>query len=444
MLRKLVFLLSLITLIQLSHAQIVKIEMNPQTLLPNDVAYCKLIFTAQQNTYVTGISLLTPYAIEAKPSSISGVGLLTAGSSYEFPFTIKAKESGIFQITAIINTLNGSIKQTFVVRVLNANAMPEIILNKTTLTLNEVNEVAFTLYSPLSISNVVVEPLFNANPKLIYVHNGEGFFKFEPKEIKPLKFKIKFYNGKNYHEILRVVNVNYVESKGVFINASPKYTNILKGDVDPIDIQITNLRTDTIFSIDVKADELKSEDHCPIIEAKKSWTTTFLFSSKESGMKSIKLEVCYADELNNRYCEEKTVEVNVINETVLQFSGIEVKPGTEGLTLSGDVSNNGKSKIYNIMIYAITRNQTKTYYIDELDPSDFDTFEFTLQGANYVTLKAKWTNEIGETFENAKIINLRPYTHIIRERKAPIAYYLAFATLIIVSVAIISAWKRRR
>ncbi len=445
MLRRSIIILLMLASINLASAQMVKIKMEPSTLLPNDVADCKLILTTQQNTYISGISILSPPEIEVKPSSVSGIGYLPS-TSYEFPFMIKAKESGIYTLTILINTMNGTIKQLFVVRVLNI--MPDIVLDKTKIILNEVNDVSFTLSSPISINNVIVEPLFDANPKLIYVENGKGNFKFEPEDFKPLKFKIKFYNGKNYHEIVKTIDVEYVQSKGVLINASPEYPNTLIGDVDAVNTQITNLMEDTIYSVSVKANssELsKIEEKHSLIDPKDSWKTQFLFCPKKGGRRDISFEVCYSDDLNRHYCEEKSVVINVLNETTIQFSGIETKIDVGGITLSGDVSNNGKSRMFNILITATSKNQTKSYYIDKLDPSDFDTFEFTFpQGVSF-TLKSQWMNELGIKFEKIKRVDVREnLISIAKEKKTSFAYYLVLPTLTIILAIIYLAWKRRR
>jgi hypothetical protein len=154
--KKVIPILLLLFIVQTAQAQIVKVEITPQTLLPNDVADCKLTFTAQQTTYVSGITIFHSTEIQVSPSSFSGIGWLSAGNSYEFPFTIKAKKSGIYTLTIYINTLNGTIKQSLTIRVVRDK--PDIILDKTVLTLNEVNTIQFTITSPIDIDNVVVEP----------------------------------------------------------------------------------------------------------------------------------------------------------------------------------------------------------------------------------------------------------------------------------------------
>ena len=402
------WILALVTLIftvQISSAQVLKVEINPQTLLPNDIADCKLTITVPQSTRISGITIFSPPEIEVSPSSISNIGLLTPNTYYEFPFTIKAKESGIYTLTIYINTLNGTIKQYMVVRV--ESKLPEIVLDKTVLTLNEVNKVNFVISSPIKISNVIVEPLFDADPKVIYVGDLRGSFKFEPKKEEPLRFKISFYNGRNYHEIVRTVHVQYKRSKGVLINVTPKYSIALIGDVIPIDVNIANLRGDEIYSINISISGgifSKKRVEIPIVKSGESVFTEFEFCSNSSGEKVIKVEVSYSDEFNNIYYAEKDVKIKILNETTVQLSGIELKPNLGGITLSGDVCNNGRSKIYNILVTAIANGQTKTYYIDTLDPSDFESFDFTFANATSIALKVKWTNEIGETFEISKVV----------------------------------------
>ena len=312
--------------IPLASAQVVKVEMNPQTLLPNDVANCKLVVSLPQLTYVSGITFYHSSAIEIQPDSISGIGWV---QSYELPFTIKAKKSGIYTVEVVVNTINGSIKQAFVVRV--EGKMPEIVLDRTTFTLDEVNDVGFSISSPLEISNVIVIPMFDADPKVIYVKNGRGSFEFEPKKPEPLKFKIEFYNGENYHEVVQTVNVKYRESKGVLINATPQYPITLIGDVVTIDVQISNLRQDDIYSVRINVSDgsfsAKSVD-IPVMKAGESKVVKFKWCSRSAGIKNVTIDVTYLDEFNNRYSERKTVTIKVLNETALQFSGVEIERGS--------------------------------------------------------------------------------------------------------------------
>uniref|UniRef100_A0A7C4WKV6 CARDB domain-containing protein n=2 Tax=Geoglobus ahangari TaxID=113653 RepID=A0A7C4WKV6_9EURY len=444
MLKNLTFLILLFAVISLASAQVIRVEMDPNILLPNDIAYCKIIFTPQRDTYVSGISVFSPSGIDVEPSGVSGVGMIPAGSSYEFPFTIKAERSGVHTLTAYIYTFNGTVKQPIVVRVLDI--MPEIVLDKTFLRLNEVNEVSFSVTTPIKLDEIIVEPLFDANPKIIRIADGKGEFKFEPLKEEPLRFKIKFYNGKNYHEIVRTINVTYVQSRGILIDASPRYLNTPIGDVNPIDIQITNLRTDTVYSISIKAEgEILSSDEiqAPQLKPEETFSTEILFCSRKSGYHQINFTACYLDELNYKHCKVKSVSINVLNESALKLSGIETEISAHGLTITGDVSNNGKSVAYNILISAISENLTKTYYIDQLDPFDFDSFEFTFPiTTKTVLLKLQWKNEMGESFEESEVVEINSLT-AATERSPQFTHIIPVIVLIFVLIIVIFAWKRR-
>ena len=425
--------------IPLASAQVVKVEMNPQTLLPNDVANCKLVVSLPQLTYVSGISFYHPSAIEIQPDSISGIGWV---QSYELPFTIKAKKSGIYTVEVIVNTMNGSIKQAFVVRV--EGKMPEIVLDRTTFTLDEVNDVGFSISSPLEISNVIVIPMFDANPKIIYVKNGRGSFKFEPKKPEPLKFKIEFYNGENYHEVVQTVNVKYKESKGVLINATPQYPITLIGDVVTIDVQISNLRQDDIYSVRINVSDgsfsAKSVD-IPVMKAGESKVVKFKWCSRSAGIENVTIDVTYLDEFNSRYSERKTVTIRVLNETALQFSGVGIERGSNGLTVTGDICNNGRSKVYNILISA----NGKTYYVGYLDPSDFDSFEIVIPAnVSKVQLKATWTNEIGERFEKVIVVKVSKVEEVKKEGNEVLPLAISLITLVVILVVVVIAWKKGR
>lgn len=428
--KKTIFILLILT-IQAASAQIV-INMNPETLLPNDIAECKLTFTPYKETYVSGITITHPPEVEVYPSSVSGVGWI---SSYEFPFTVKVKKSGIYTLTIYIKTLNGTVKQTFTLRVLNR--MPDIVLDETLLILNEVNTVHFTVTSPINIDNVVVEPLFEANPKIIYVKDNRGEFKFEPKESKDLKFKISFYNGKNYHEIIRTLHVRYMKSKGILINVSPRYPTSLIADVIPIDVEIANLRCDTIYSVNVTISDgtfSRNSIQIPMIEAKKVVKLDFKFSPKDHGEKKIRIRVDFRDEFNHEHRCQKVITMKVLNETTLCFGDLELEPTFEGLSLRGEICNNGKSKAYNIYVIAETEGISRVYYIDCLDPSDFDTFGFTFKNYSEINLKVKWCNEIGECFEIFKTLNPPKYTAKSESDLFPLVSSLSVLAFVIILI----------
>ena len=140
----------------------------------------------------------------------------------------------------------------------------------------------------------------------------------------------------------------------------------------------------------------------------------------------------------------RSVEIRVLNETALQFSGIDVKVDTTGLTVTGDVCNNGRSKAYNVYVAAESNGIVKTYYIDSLEPSDFDTFEFTFANySNPIVLKVKWNNELGYSFEIEKVVEV-PNQKFVEKSTDNTGIIVSLAVLAFVVILILLAWKKRR
>lgn len=443
--------LILVALTVPASAQVIvsKIEMSPSILLPNDVADCKLTITAYTSTQINGIIFFTPSGIKIEPSSVSRIGLIPAGSSYELPFTLKAeKEEGIHTVYIHIYTSNGTIKQVMNVRV--DNSTPEIILSPTTLTLNEVNDVSFYISTPLQISNVIVEPLFNADPRIIHVSNNKGSFSIYPAEPQKLSFKIKFYNGRNYHEVIQTVEPGYSESKGVLVNLSLQYPTVLLEDVIPINVELTNLRQDSIYSVEIAAisdfgNFSESRKEIPVIESMESKSTVFLYSPSKAGTNEITLKITYLDKMNNRYTTTEKIHLNVLNEKTLSISNIEVEKDLKGITISGDISNNGKSRVYNVLLSMQLGNKVKTYYLGSIDPSDFDTFEFSFPASNVTqaVLNAYWSNEIGEKIEIVQIIEV-PASTVQAEADAGWVVFASAIAFVAVMIIVAVAWRKSR
>ena len=406
-------------------AQSVSVSISPSVLFPHDVASGVLSISSSTPIRITGITFY-PSGVEIIPKSVSNVGYVT---SYELPFKVIAESEGIHTVKVIVSTTNGSITQDFVVRVIGE--MPKIVLDRTLLRLNEVNTVSFRISTPVQISNVVVVPLFNAEPKRIFVVNGVGSFRFEPRKPAPLKFEIEFYNGENYHSIIETVPVSYVKSKGVLINASPEYSTVLRGDVVKVSIQISNLREDDVYSLKLRAEgnvSPKSID-IPVLKAGETRDLTLLWCPGGR----LRLELSYEDSFGYTFNTSVVVRVKVLNESVVQLSGLDVQNGE----ISGDVCNNGRSKVYNVMVFAGNRS----YYIGTIDPSDFDSFELKVPYSHEITVKVTWSNELGQTFSIERTIEMpAPVKH---ENTGLLPMVIAIATLIFVVVVIALALRRR-
>jgi len=410
-----------------------EIEITPSILLPGDVADCKITLTAMKDCKIT-VTFFTPLGIEVEPSSVY-IGHLPAGASYTLPFTLKAKESGIYIVNIYIYTLNKTIKQVMVVRV--EDIYPKIVLHETTFTLNEVNKVEFSISSPIDLSNIVVKPLFDADPKVIYVKDGKGSFKFCPTKQQNLSFEIEFYNGKNYHRIIQTVHPQYKESKGLVFDINT-YPTALLYDAIPLTINLTNLRNDVIYSIKItlKSNGIFSNDYLeiPILKSMESKSFKILYTPTKAGKDVIEVELEYSDELNNVYKVKKNVTIEVSHEYALTLGNINI----DVRGVSGEICNLGRGKVYNVMVQL---GEYK-YYIGTIDSQDFDTFE--LPYANVSVIKVSWNNEIGEKFEVSFPINVQ-YSYEVKkeEREASqIPLIIAVVVLIAVVVIIIKVLKR--
>jgi len=427
-------------------AQVVvsEIQLDPPVLLPGDEADGMLKITASEDTSINSIVFFAPAGIKIEPAIVSSIGQLKSGSTYGLPFTVKASEPGKYTIDIRIRTSNGSVKQIMIVRV--EDRMPELILNKSIITLNEVNTVQFHVLSPIQLSSLVVEPVFNATPRTIYVTNGQGVFTFYPTKPEKLVFKIKFYNGRNYHEISQTIRPEYRESGGVFLNVSSPSLAVLN-DAIPIDIGVTNLRDDTVYSIKLRlisdAGLFSSQEfEIPSIASSESKTLKVLYSPDKLGDIRIQLKLNYKDTVGMEYSMSKEIRIKVINETPVILSNLEVEKDVDGIRISGDVSNVGLGNARNILLEIASGDEKKTYYLGTLAPSDFDSFEFKLSNASDVAmLKITWMNDVGKKIEVTYPVSIPAFSPEKTESSLSIIVIVA-AIAVILIVALI--WIRSR
>ncbi|AEA47923.1 hypothetical protein [Archaeoglobus veneficus] len=435
-------LLVLLTLTTPASAHIVaSVELRPSVLLPGDTAYGTLTLTNKGTTSikVTGVTFFSDLKVE--PKSISSIGYIPPAGSYELPFRINAEKVGLYTVEAHIYTTNGTLKQIILIDV--RDLMPEIVLTSA-ITLNEVNTVQFTLSDPIGVSNVKIEPLFDAEPKVIYLSDSEGVFTYYASEKKELSFKISFYNGENYHEIVQTITPEYRESKGVLLNVSLPYNVVPLKDVVPVKVEITNLRNDAIYSIQVtvKTDNFTKTTQIASLNSMGSSQISFLCPAEKPGEQTILICVSYRDCLNNEYSTEKHVSVQILNEKAVVVSNIDVE-WDNGLKISGDVSNSGKSKVYNVMLALLADRAVKTYYLGTIDPSDFDTFEFTAENVTSAKLLVTWNNELGEKVEEVLPLEI-PSKPEFRTQSSPAVIVVSVVVLVIVVAIVAIAWVRRR
>ena len=227
----------------------IEFHTSPEILLPGDYAdgYLKII-NPGRDIRINSV-VFHSEGLEIYPKSYRAIGTIPSGGSYTLPFSIKAQDVGRHLLEAIISTGNGTIIQHILIVV--DDSFPSIVL-LTPIYKGEVNELKFLITSPVTLQNVKVTPLFNAEPDVIFVGtvNGyaEGSLKFIPTDEKELKFKLTFYNGKNYHEMIKTIPITFLESKGVMLNVVSSYSSVYVGDCIPLNVEITNLRNDNIYN----------------------------------------------------------------------------------------------------------------------------------------------------------------------------------------------------
>lgn len=446
-LKILLIALILFAILPVSSAKVtVSISHTPSTILPGDeVEYTMIITNYGQEVKINSIRLVAE-GVKVEPASFSNVGTIAAHSSIQVQFVVKTKNEGIHTIEIYIFTANETVKRLILVNV--ENKLPDLILTSS-LNINEVNTVSFFLTNPIgSINSVTVEALFDAEPKIIYLgdltSSGRGTFRYLPRSEDELSFKISFYNGMNRHELVKTVKPEYRQSRGIIVNVSVPYSSISVLDVIPVEVTVSNLRNDTIYSLKVKAslsgaEEEKSEE-IGFLRSLTSSKASFKFSPDTPGKNKIIVRVSYEDSLNNRYSAEKDVEIMVFDEKAISVTNIETEKSFEEITITGDVSNSGRSTAYNVLLTMQLGDKIKTFYIGSIDSSDFDSFEFTFKNANEsrAVLTVSWNNELGDKVEITKEIQISEEIHgEIEEGSNLLLVGSAIAAVIIAIVAII-------
>ncbi len=448
LIRNLIVILSLISLIGVSSSlEVTKVELSPSTLLPGDVADGKITITSSTTEEIQSISF-TARGVDVSPSVITEIGKIYPNSVYELPFTVSAKNPGVYQVQVKITSKNESIKQIFNVFV--EKYQPEIVLKKTKLVLNEVNEVGFTVASSIDISRIRVTPLFDSDPSSFYfqsLDSAEGTFKIYPKEMDELKFKLSYYNGRNYHEVIQTVPVDFTPSRLVFVSANLSDPVVAVKDVVKLFVKITNLRNDKIFKIGVNLDGegIAFSDRTreiPILESSDSRELEFKVSPEEPGVHEIKITVNFVDEMNNEYSVEKAIRFTANDVEVIGVSNLEIEKTLNEMKVTGDLSNGGKGKARNILIEIITKNSTKDFYVGELDPGDFYTFDFSIPPSKNGTIRVTWTNEIGKTYQTEKTFE-SDTDMLSTDVSSNLTTYVVI-TAVIVFVVVGIAWMKAR
>ncbi|WP_202318774.1 COG1361 S-layer family protein [Archaeoglobus neptunius] len=402
-----------VTVIHCTYAASVSVSytITPEVLLPGDYADITLTLTNPTTKDVTVNSVvLKSNDLKVEPKSIYSVGTIPPGGSYSLSFSVKANEKGRYNLEVDVSLENGSLTQN--IQIVVDDSFPSLVITSP-LYEGEVNDLKFYVSSPVELKDVKVEALFNAVPKIAYigtVYGGaEGTFKFIPTS-DTLRFRISFYNGRNFHEVVKVVKINLLKAKDVELNVTPPYRSLFIGDSITIPVEITNLRNDEISGLTVRA---KSElgtftypAEIAMLQPGESKTVDFKFSPSKSGNGNITFILTYSDQFGNVYTTKRSFSVNVVDSYAVKLTNIKVN--REGLqtSVSGDVSNNGRSTVYNAYAVAKCGEYRTDYFIGNIDPSDFQSFDLPVKCNRSVLITVSWSNAIGESFEIHKTVDL--------------------------------------
>ncbi len=411
----LIFMSSILLIIPLSSAQLIvkEVKMNPEIIFPGENVDCKLVIENVGNT-AEKITSIIFYSNAVKPKSELKIGTIPPLSTYEFPFTFKAEKSGRYIVSVKISSENSSLYYYIPFNV--EDKLPELILLNDKIVLGELNRIKVKIDTDI---NVYIEPLFNATPKTVYGNGGE--FLFYPKKRIPLKFKIYFYNGRNYHEYIQTFNPRWEESKGVFIRIkSPE--NAYLFDAVPINIEITNLKNNTIFKISISSeDEGIQKLELAKLDSGESANLTTYYTPISPGIKVINLKIMYEDLA--KYIESRKVVINVSKKPYLDLCSYEFEKGV----ISGEICNLGFTEAKNVIVSV---GSVKSF-IGTISPNDYETFELSLKNESVDKLGIEWMNKAGKSLKLEKEIPIREVKIEVKSSNTPIIISAVIAIIVV-------------
>ena len=441
--RKLIPVILFIFSLHLASAQGVSVsyQISPALLLPGDYAECTMVITnpTSKDVVVSSVTL-SGYGVEVAPNGIFSIGKLPPGGSVSLSFSIKAIKVGIYNVVASISTQNGTLRQN--IQVVVDDSFPSVTITSP-LHKGEVNTLTFYISSPVELKAVRVEPLFNATPQSVYLgdvgsQGAEGTFKLLPTS-STLKFRVSFYNGNNFHQVIRSVDVRMLEARQVAINATLVYRTLYLGDVVDLPVEVANLRGDDILDVKVSVSGLGFNDsrEIPKIPSGESKRIVFKFSPSKSGKGEITITTHYSDEFGNEYDQTKRITVKALDSLAVSVTNLNIAREGAETRVSGDVSNNGRSIAYNVYSVLTCNGYRADYFVGNIDPSDFQSFDLPAKCNGSATLAVSWSNEIGETFEIQKEVRIGSVLQHVEAGEFPVVVSIAAALVVLAIIGVI-------
>jgi hypothetical protein len=479
--RTLIFALVLVAALTPVFAQnnasvsIQSLNVYPQKLFVGDYAVVSVTIYNPTDRRVE-INSLSIYGEGIAPESLS-LGYVPPKSTHTLSFSVRAIGSGVHNVELVLYTADGSISSFFTLFV--EDKMPEIYF-KGTVRLGEINNLTLVISSPVEIENVVIVPLFESLPEKIVLKSVSGMaevpIKFYGKE-GSYKFRMSFYSGNNYHSYVAEINPRTESARGLAINFSVPFTTVLLYDVVGIDLEITNLMSDSLSSVKLSAYSnngkvLLSASEISEIAAGEKIKVKLLYSPERAGEDKIKLEVRYRDSLGGEGRIEREIgEIRVNNETAVKIVGVDISTRriatttTAGgfpmgrtttttttpvmeITVSGEVANGGFGQARNVIVYLDFGNRTEEFFIGTISPSDSDSFSIPATGSERsVRVTVEWINDLGEIHRISKTYQLAQRSFEFGQRESSIFSPLNMAILAIFAAAVVVGilfYRRKR
>lgn len=391
----------LVLLIAEASALTISYEISPEIVLPNGYADCVITLKNTESKAIE-INSIAFYSntIKFEPASILSIGNLSPEGVYTLKVSMTSSVVGRQNAEMIVSTSEGSFSQ--ILELLVDDRFPEISLSSP-IYKGEVNYAKLLISSPVELRNVQVEALFNAVPKTFFIGDLSGMAELQfriSEELDSLKFRISFYNGKSYHTIEKAVKVDYLPSKGLTANLNPSKDVLYIGEAVNLTLEITNLRNDEVYSVEVQLSGngkfSQSVARIDKILAGEKKTLNFIFSPRESGIAQISAKVSYKDFFGNLHENYENLTLSVLDSYVLQLVNLQMPQSIGKTKISGEVINYGHRSVLNTKVSAFC-DARADYYIGEIDANDYETFDLELS-CSEATVTLTWWNDAGDSF----------------------------------------------
>ncbi|MEM4155200.1 MAG: hypothetical protein QXQ38_00565, partial [Archaeoglobaceae archaeon] len=263
-------------------------ELSPELVLPNGYADCVITIrnSGVSSVEINSISFYSK-TIEFEPAYIQSVGNLSPGAVYTLKVSMRSQVVGRQIGEMIVSTNEGSLSQS--IELVVDDKFPEISISSP-LYRGEVNYAKLLISSPLTLRNVQIEALFNATPKKFFLGTLAGVNELNfrlGEDLETLNFRLSFYNGRSYHVIEKVIKIEYLPSKGLATSLQPSKDVLFIGEAVNLSLEITNLRNDEIYQIEVQlfGNGKLSQNNAKIdrIASNEKKILNFIFSPRENG-----------------------------------------------------------------------------------------------------------------------------------------------------------------